>query len=81
MGLNGGRNTPGWLVMLSWIGIAMGLLALRNVPIAAVFSLPTLALGMESRLRERAAQRAREPRRARRRSRWAGGRWRSARPW
>ncbi len=36
----------------------MGLVALRNVPIAAVFCLPTLALGMEARLRERAAQRA-----------------------
>jgi hypothetical protein len=64
VGLNRGRNTPGWLVMLSWVGIAMGLLALRNVPIAAVFCLPTLALGMESRLRERAAQRAKEPKQA-----------------
>ena len=36
----------------------MGLVALRNVPIAAVFCLPTLALGMEARLRERAARRA-----------------------
>ena len=62
VGLNGGRNTPGWLVMLSWVGMAMGLVALRNVPIAAVFGLPTLALGMEARLRERAAKRAREPR-------------------
>jgi hypothetical protein len=62
VGLNGGRRTPGWLVMLSWVGIAMGLLALRNVPIAAVFCLPTLALGMEDRLRQRAAQRASEPR-------------------
>jgi hypothetical protein len=62
VGLNAGRNTPGWLVTLSWVGIAMGLLALRNVPIAAVFSLPTLALGMEARLRERAARQSREPR-------------------
>lgn len=50
VGLNGGRATPGWLVMLSWVGIAMGLVSLRNVPIAAVFSLPTLALGLEDRL-------------------------------
>jgi len=50
VGLNGGRATPGWLVMLSWVGIALGLVALRNVPIAAVFSLPTLALGLEARL-------------------------------
>ena len=53
VGLNGGRNTPGWLVALSWIGIAMGLVALRNVPIAAVFCLPTMALGMQSRLEAR----------------------------
>jgi hypothetical protein len=62
VGLNGGRRTPGWLVMLSWVGIAMGLLALRNVPIAAVFCLPTLALGMEDRLRARAAMRTNPPR-------------------
>jgi hypothetical protein len=49
-GLNGGRNTPGWLVMLSWVGIVLGLVALRNVPIAAVFTLPTLALGLQARL-------------------------------
>jgi hypothetical protein len=58
VGLNAGRATPGWLVMLSWVGIALGLVALRNVPIAAVFSLPTLALGLEARLRERQAHRA-----------------------
>jgi hypothetical protein len=57
VGLNAGRATPGWLVMLSWVGIAMGLVALRNVPIAAVFSFPTLALGLEARLREREAPR------------------------
>lgn len=51
VGLNGGRRTPGWLVMLSWVGVAMGLLALRNIPIAAVFALPTLALGLSDRLR------------------------------
>jgi hypothetical protein len=62
VGLNKGRATPGWLVMLSWVGIAMGLVALRNVPVAAVFCLPTLALGVESRLRARAARKAAEPR-------------------
>ncbi len=50
VGLNAGRRTPGWLVMLSWVGIAMGLAAERNIPIAAVFGLPTLALGLEDRL-------------------------------
>ena len=61
VGLNAGRRTPGWLVMLSWVGIGLGLLALRNVPIAAVFCLPTLALGMEARLQERLARRMKEP--------------------
>jgi hypothetical protein len=61
VGLNGGRRTPGWLVALSWIGITMGLVALRNIPVAVVFSVPTLILGLESRLEERDARR---PRRA-----------------
>ena len=61
VGLNKGRNTPGWLVMLSWVGIALGLGALRNVPIAAVFSLPTLALGLEDRLRARRTDRPSRP--------------------
>jgi hypothetical protein len=61
VGLNKGRSTPGWLVMLSWVGIAMGLAALRNVPIAAVFCLPTLAFGIQARLDERRGDRARKP--------------------
>ena len=61
VGLNGGRRTPGWLVALSWIGIGMGLLALRNVPVAVVLCMPTLALGLEDRLRDRAAGRVRKP--------------------
>ena len=61
VGLNGGRNTPGWLVALSWIGIAVGLLALRNIPVAGVFCMPTLAFGLESRLRERSAQKTTRP--------------------
>ena len=58
VGLNGGRATPGWLVALSWIGIAMALISLRSAPIAAVFALPTLALGLEARLRARDSRRA-----------------------
>ena len=61
VGLNGGRRTPGWLVALSWIGIGMGLLALRNVPVAVVLCTPTLVLGLESRLRDRAGERVRRP--------------------
>jgi hypothetical protein len=64
VGLNGGRATPGWLVMLSWVGVAMALISLRNAPIAAVFCLPTLALGLEARLHARETSRpARGPRR------------------
>jgi hypothetical protein len=62
LGLNGGRSTPGWLVALSWVGVAMGLLALRNAPIAAVFAMPTLVMGFEARLRARdEARRQRRP--------------------
>jgi hypothetical protein len=72
VGLNGGRRTPGWLVALSWVGIAMGLLALRNVPVAVVLSMPTLVLGLEDRLRERAERRPPRPIPA---SRALGRRW------
>ncbi|MEX0626000.1 MAG: hypothetical protein WD402_05610 [Chloroflexota bacterium] len=60
LGLNGGRATPGWLVALSWVGVAMGLLALRNAPIAAIFAMPTLVMGLEARLRERDERRNRQ---------------------
>ena len=60
LGLNGGRATPGWLVALSWVGVAMGLLALRNAPIAAVFAMPTLVMGFEARLRDRDERRKRQ---------------------
>ena len=62
LGLNGGRATPGWLVTLSWIGVAMGLLALRNAPIAVVLAMPTLVMGLESRLQERDARRTKPAR-------------------
>ena len=61
VGLNGGRKTPGWLVALSWIGIAIGLAALRNVPVAVVLSMPTLVLGLEARLRERSERKPSKP--------------------
>jgi hypothetical protein len=48
--LNAGRATPGWLKVLSWIGIAMSLLAVRNAPIAAILVMPTLALGAQDRI-------------------------------
>jgi hypothetical protein len=61
VGLNGGRNTPGWLVALSWVGIAMGLAALRNVPVAVVLCMPTLVLGLEAHLLQRSEQKPPKP--------------------
>lgn len=61
VGLSGGRGTPGWLVTLSWIGVGLGLLALRNAPIAVVLCMPSLALGLEARLRDRDARRTPRP--------------------
>ncbi|MBA3688813.1 MAG: hypothetical protein H0W81_08300 [Chloroflexi bacterium] len=61
VGLNAGRRTPGWLVALSWIGVGLGLLALRNVPVGVVLCMPTLAMGLEARLRNRVAGRERRP--------------------
>jgi hypothetical protein len=58
--LNGGRGAPGWLVSLSVVTMLMGLMALRNAPIAAVASAPVLAMGLDARLR---ARRAGQPRR------------------
>lgn len=55
--LNGGRATPGWLVFLSYLGVVMSLMALRNTPIAAVWAVPTLALGLEDRLAARSRNR------------------------
>lgn len=49
--LNGGRATPGWLQLFAYVGTVMALVALRNGPVAAVLSTPTLALGLEDRLR------------------------------
>lgn len=46
---NGGRRAPAWMVALSWIGVAAGLVSLRNIPIAAVLAAPTLGIGLESR--------------------------------
>jgi hypothetical protein len=60
--LNGGRATPGWLQIVSWTGVVLALLAVRNAPIAALFALPTLALGLEDRLRHRRPDRPAGPR-------------------
>lgn len=63
--MNGARATPGWLAALSYVGVIMSLVALRNAPLAALFAVPTLALGLDSRLAEwqsRRGERGRAPR-------------------
>lgn len=47
--LNGMRATPGWLAAMATAGIAGALLATRNVPLAAMLVLPTLAFGLADR--------------------------------
>ena len=46
---NGGRRAPGWLVILSWVGVVAGLVSLRNIPLAAILAAPALGIGIESR--------------------------------
>lgn len=48
--INGMRATPFWLATMAACGLVGGLLATRNVPIAAILALPTLAMGLASRL-------------------------------
>jgi hypothetical protein len=47
---NGGRGSPGWLTVLSWVTVAMALVSLRNAPVAAVVAMPVLAMGIHARL-------------------------------
>ena len=47
--INGGRGAPGWMQMVAYVGVVMALVALRNSPVAAVLTAPTLALGLENR--------------------------------
>jgi hypothetical protein len=41
---------PGWLATLALVGVAMGLLAVRNGPVAAVLATPALAIALNARL-------------------------------
>jgi len=54
-----GRAGPGWLKFLSYVGIVMGLVALRNAPLAALLAMPTLAHTLDAHLPRRAAGRER----------------------
>jgi hypothetical protein len=46
---NGMRATPAWLAAMAVGGLVGALLATRNVPLAGLFALPTLALGAADR--------------------------------
>ena len=58
LALIGRRSTPGWLSFLGYLGVVMALVAIRNTPVAAVFAVPPLALGMDDWLRERRGDRS-----------------------
>jgi hypothetical protein len=47
--LNGMRATPGWVQLTTVIAVVAALLATRNAPLAALLSLPTLAMGVADR--------------------------------
>lgn len=64
--LNGMRATPGWLALMAVCGVVGALVATRNVPIAALLALPTLALGLGDRLPARSSVRPARVARARR---------------
>ena len=64
--LNGMRATPGWLATFAACGVVGALLATRNVPLAALLALPTLAYGLADRLPRRSDNRSDRVRRARR---------------
>lgn len=57
---------PGWMAVLALGAVAISLVSLRNEPIAAVWVLPVLALGLEARLPRRSATHSRATARSRR---------------
>lgn len=59
--LVGGRRTPGWLTALALVGVALGLVSIRNEPIAAVFAIPALVMGIDQRAQEQRARRSPRP--------------------
>ena len=48
--LAGMRGVPGWMRALAIGSVAMGLLAIRNIPLAAVLGTPALAIGLHGAL-------------------------------
>lgn len=61
-------RVPWWMSILSFLGIAMTLVALRNGAVAAILGAPALAVGIDAALRDwRPTQRTQSPRLARQR--------------
>ena len=57
--VGGGRAVPGWLSFIAYIGIVMGLVALRNAPLAALLAMPMLAHTVDVHLPRREESRER----------------------
>lgn len=45
-----GRSAPGWMRFLAYVGVVMGLLALRNAPVAALLAMPMLSYTLHAHL-------------------------------
>lgn len=48
--LLGRKGVPGWMATLGYIGVVMSLLAVRNVPLAAVWCVPVMAIALDAQL-------------------------------
>ncbi len=57
LALNRGRATPAWLTVLPLIGVALSLSSIRNVPLLAIWAVPTLAFGLNDRVQSHLARR------------------------
>jgi hypothetical protein len=47
-GAVGSRGVPGWMAAICLIGVGMALLSLRNAPLAAIWALPVIAVGLQA---------------------------------
>lgn len=45
-----GNRGPGWLRFMAYVGLAMGLLAVRSIGVAGFMIMPTLVAGLDARL-------------------------------
>jgi len=45
-----GNRGPGWVRFVAYVGLAMGLLAVRSIAVGALMAMPAVTLGIEARL-------------------------------